>query len=247
MSAARLPNRLARPVDGAYDHVLGPGDAQFTLVEYGSYACPYCRAANDQIAGVRDRFGERLRYVFRHRPLTGSDIARRAAELAERADGPDRFWHAHVELMTRSETLVEDDLSAVASELDLVCDDAEQAEHIALRAKARVDADERSAHASGVMITPTFFINGRRYDGPWDESSLSDAMLGTLGHRVRSAALDFASWGPSAGVLLLVATLLAVALTNSPLGPAFAGAVAAGARLHPRRCRVSPVAAALGQ
>jgi NhaA family Na+:H+ antiporter len=72
------------------------------------------------------------------------------------------------------------------------------------------------------MITPTFFINGRRYDGPWDESSLSDALLGRLGHRVRSAALDFASWGPSAGLLLLLATVLAVALTNSPLGPAFA-------------------------
>ena len=68
------------------------------------------------------------------------------------------------------------------------------------------------------MITPTFFINGRRYDGPWDESSLADAMLGRLGHRVRSAALDFASWAPSAGVLLLLATILAVALTNSPLG-----------------------------
>ena len=85
MAAATLSNRLDRPVDEAYDHVLGPADAQITLVEYGSYACPYCRAANEQIAKVRDQFGERLRYVFRHRPLTGSDIARRAAELAERA------------------------------------------------------------------------------------------------------------------------------------------------------------------
>ena len=84
-----------------------------------------------------------------------------------------------------------------------------------------MDADVASARASGVMLTPTFFINGRRYDGPWDESSLADAMLGTLGHRVRSAALDFASWGPSAGVLLLLATVLAVALTNSALGPGF--------------------------
>jgi NhaA family Na+:H+ antiporter len=67
------------------------------------------------------------------------------------------------------------------------------------------------------MITPTFFINGRRYDGPWDESSLSDAMLGTLGHRVRSAALDFHSWGPSAGVLLLLATLLATTGSNRRL------------------------------
>ena len=222
MSQARPNNRLDRAVDEAYDHVLGPANAPITLVEYGSYACPYCRAANEQIAKVRDELGERLRYVFRHRPLTDSDIARRAAVLAERAEDPERFWRAHVELMTRSEELTEDDLRAVAGELSLAWEDPEEAEQAARRAQARVEADERSARASGVMITPTFFINGRRYDGPWDESSLADAMLGRLGHRVRSAALDFASWGPSAGVLLLVATLLAVAVTNSPLGPAFA-------------------------
>ncbi|MEN6587984.1 MAG: Na+/H+ antiporter NhaA, partial [Sulfuricella sp.] len=68
---------------------------------------------------------------------------------------------------------------------------------------------------------PTFFINGRRYDGPWDESSFTDAMLRSLGHRVRTAALTFASWAPSAGVLLLLATLLAVALTNSGWGRDF--------------------------
>ena len=69
--------------------------------------------------------------------------------------------------------------------------------------RARVEADIASARASGVRVTPTFFINGRRYDGPWDEVSLSEAMLGSLGHRVQSAAVDFASWAPSTGVLLL--------------------------------------------
>jgi Na+:H+ antiporter, NhaA family len=215
-------NWLDRAVDEGYDHVLGPANAQITLVEYGSYACPYCRTANEQIAEVRDRLGDRLRYVFRHRPLTDSDIARRAAELAERAEDPETFWRAHIALMTRSEELTEDDLRAVAGDLSLAREDPAEAAEAARRAKARVDADERSARASGVMITPTFYINGRRYDGPWDESSLADAMLGRLGHRVRSAALDFASWGPSAGVLLLLATVLAVVLTNSPLGPGFA-------------------------
>jgi NhaA family Na+:H+ antiporter len=47
-------------------------------------------------------------------------------------------------------------------------------------------------------------------------------MPGTLGHRVRSAALDFASRGPSAGALLLLATIVAVALTNTGLGQGFA-------------------------
>jgi NhaA family Na+:H+ antiporter len=88
---------LDRPVDENYDHVLGPASAQVTLVEYGSYACPHCRAANEQIAVVRDEFGDRLRYVFRHQPLTGNDLARRAAELAELAR-PDQFWKAHVKL-----------------------------------------------------------------------------------------------------------------------------------------------------
>jgi NhaA family Na+:H+ antiporter len=101
-------NRLDRSVDDESDHVLGPADAPITLVEYGSYACPYCRAANERIAEVRDQFGDRMRYVFRHRPLTGVEIARRAAELVERAPDPKRFWEEHIKLMTRSETLTEE-------------------------------------------------------------------------------------------------------------------------------------------
>ena len=67
---------------------------------------------------LRDRFGERMRYVFRIRPLTDNDLAWRSAELAERAP-QERFWKAHIELMTRSADLTEDDLDAVAAELGL--------------------------------------------------------------------------------------------------------------------------------
>jgi NhaA family Na+:H+ antiporter len=221
VAQAVLSNRLDRPVDDAADHILGPANAAITLVEYGSYACPHCRAANERIAEVRDQLGDRLRYVFRHKPLTGSDIARRAAELVERARSPKQFWDAHWTLMTRSAVLTEEDLVAVGKQLGLAQENATETEAAARRAKARVEADEASARASGVMITPTFFINGRRYDGPWDESSFSDAMLGTLGHRVRAAALDFAGWAPSAGILLLVATVLAILLTNTAAGPGF--------------------------
>ncbi|HUD96407.1 MAG TPA: Na+/H+ antiporter NhaA [Woeseiaceae bacterium] len=217
MSGGALTSRLDRPVDPNYDHILGRADARISLVEYGSYACPHCRSANEPIARLRDRFGDRMCYVFRHRPLTGSELARRAAELAECARDEEHFWNAHIELMTRSDILNDDDVTAVADELGLTQESPEDAEAALRRARERVDADEKSARGSGVQFTPTFFINGRRYDGPWDEVSLSDAMLNTLGHRVRTAALEFASWGPSAGILLLLATLLAVGLTNSPL------------------------------
>ncbi len=212
-------NRLDRPVDDALDHVLGPTNAPITLVEYGSYDCPHCRAANDRITEVRNQFGERLKYVFRHRPVTGSELARRAAELVERAATPEEFWDAHVTLMTRSAALTDRDLAAVATDLRVASDPAD-GEH-AQRAKNRVDADIASARASGVLFTPTFFINSRRYDGPWDESSFADAMLGSFGHRVRTAALGFASWAPSAGLLLLLASVVSIVLTNSELAATF--------------------------
>lgn len=212
-------DQLDRPVDPASDHILGPLDAPITLVEYGSYACSHCRTAHKRLADVRDQLDGRLRYVFRHRPLPGNELALRAAEVAERAAEDAAFWAAHDALMSRSNALTEDDVRAVAGQLN-VGPEAGETRDEAL-AQARVASDIESSSASGVVVTPTFFINGRRYEGLWEESSFVDAMLGSLGHRVRSASLDFARWAPSAGLLLLLASVLAVVLTNSAAGPAF--------------------------
>jgi len=216
-----MSNRLDRPVDSARDHVIGAESAAITLVEYGSYDCPHCRAANARISEVRGQLGDRVRYVFRHRPISGSELARRAADLVEQAATADEFWNAHVQLMTRSRSLTEEDLLAVGQELRLAQRPEADAVAIERVAQRRVDADIASSHASGVRYTPTFFINGLRYDGPWDEASFTDAMLGSLGHRTRVAALQFASWAPSAGLMLMFAAVLAVLVTNSTLGSAF--------------------------
>lgn len=212
---------LSHPVDNATDHVLGADDAPITLVEYGSYACPNCRAANERIADVRDELGDRLRYVFRHRPIPGNELARRAAELIERAPDEETFWKAHILLMTRSETLTQDDLRVVAEELGVDWETPGADAAAAATAKAHVDRDMRSARSSGVIETPTFFINERKYEGLWEEAAFADALYGSLGHRVRAAALDFARWAPASGLLLLIATIVAIVLTNSAAGPAF--------------------------
>jgi NhaA family Na+:H+ antiporter len=109
-----------------------------------------------------------------------------------------------------------DDFARIASDFGLPPLDGENA-----IVPARVQEDVGSAQRSGVIITPTFFINGRRYEGPWDENTLAEAMLGTLGHRLHAATLNFARWAPAAGLLLLLMSVLAVVLGNSPLGPAF--------------------------
>jgi len=221
MAHAR-PTKLEPPFDIRRDHVLGNPDAELTLVEYGSYACQHCHAVHEIIEGLRSRFGERMRYVFRHLPVAGSEDAVRAAELAEyAAQTTGRFWEVHEALMERGPAFSEGDFERIAEDFDLPPRDATHEPAFAA-AQARVREAAESARRSGARITPTFFINGRRYAGTWDESSLADAMLGSLGHRIQATAFEFVRWGPSAGLLLGLATALALVLSNSPLGSAFA-------------------------
>src|SRR5688572_98596 len=200
------------------EHALGADNADITLVEYGSYHCPYCKGAHEVVSNLRDRFGERLRYIFRHRPITGDERALHAAELVEYAhENGGRFWDAHDQLMQRGAGLAESDLDQVADKLGLDLGD----EQAWSRARQRVRDDRASAAHHGATSSPTFLINGRRYEGPWDEDTLAEALRGSLGHRFQAAALDFARWAPSTGLLLLLMTLLAVALDNSRFGAAF--------------------------
>jgi NhaA family Na+:H+ antiporter len=212
--------RLSPPVQGGRDHCLGSDVADLTLVEYGSFDCPYCQGAHEVIASLRDRFGDRLRYVFRHRPITGNAKARAAAEAVEYAhESAGQYWEAHDELMKKGTRLAEDDLASLVTTLQLPERDGAGADAWA-RAQQKVAEDMQSAGESGALVSPTFYINGRRYEGPWDESALAEALRGSLGHRLQAAALDFARWAPSTGLMLLTMTVLAVALANSPWGGA---------------------------
>jgi NhaA family Na+:H+ antiporter len=212
-------NHLDRAVDPARDHVLGSPDAEMTLLEYGSYASSASQAAHEVVAHLRDRFGDRLRYVFRHEPIAGQELAEEAAVLAEYAGQTEgRFWPVHVALMRRSGTLDAQDLERIAAGAELP---AERDQAALAEARRRVREDRESAARSGARVAPTFFIGERRYDGPWDEGSLSDALLGALGHRVQAAAVDFVHWGPSAGIALLLMSVLAVVLANSSIGARF--------------------------
>lgn len=219
--AAPRASRLDRGVDPRHDHVLGPPDAEMTLVEYGSYACPSCHVAHEVVARLRDRFGERMRYVFRHKPIADNASAEHAAVLAEYAGATgDRFWEVHDALMQRGPEFDEAEFEAIATAHDLPAREAMDTAALDA-ARERVRADVASARRSGAIVSPTFYINDRRYEGAWDEVSLAEALLGSLGHRMHAATLDFVRWGPSAGLSLLLMTALALALANSPAGPAF--------------------------
>jgi NhaA family Na+:H+ antiporter len=218
MTPSRL-TKLDPPIDPQRDHVLSEGDAELTLLEYGSYTSPSCHAAHGVIADLRDRFGDRMRYVYRHSP--DGESGRRAAELAEYAsETTGEFWPVHDALMKRGPAFNAHDFEEIASEFQLPAA-GERAAEARRAAASRVTEDSDSAQRNGVIITPTFFINGRRYEGPWDENTLAEAMLGTLGHRLHAATVNFVRWGPSAGLLLLIMSILAVVLANSSFASVF--------------------------
>src|SRR4051812_46103961 len=115
--------KLDPRVDSTADHILGNPQAELSLVEFGSYACPSCHSAHEVIADLRDRFGDRLRYVFRHRPVENSADADRAAELAERVfERTGEFWPIHDALMKRGPVFTETDFEELEREFAVVED-----------------------------------------------------------------------------------------------------------------------------
>jgi protein-disulfide isomerase len=156
--------RLALPV-GDRDHVQGPASASVTLVEYGDYECPYCRAAAAIVQELQRLLPSQLRFVFRHLPLENlHPHARQAAEAAEAAASQGKFFEMHAALFEHQAALEGEDLMGYAAELDL--DTARfRADLDAHTHASRVREDFRSGLRSGVRGTPTFYLDDIRYDG----------------------------------------------------------------------------------
>jgi protein-disulfide isomerase len=175
MSKRTTAAELTLPV-GERDHALGPADAPVTLVEYGDYECPHCGRAYPIVQQVRRRLGRRLRFVFRNFPLRESHPhAEHAAEVAEAAGAQGKFWEMHDRLFERQFALDDDYLVEYAGDLGL--DAARVGRELAAGSYApRVREDFRSGVTSGVNGTPTFFINGLRYDESWDVEPLVAAL-----------------------------------------------------------------------
>lgn len=154
------------------DHVKGPRDATVTLVQYGDFDCPSCGDAYAMLNRVQDQLGTQLRIVFRHFPLTEMHpYAEKAAEAAEAAGEQGTFWRMHDLLYENQEDLSHQALVEYADRLDLDVDRFEREIEEGVH-EERIERDVTSGVNSGVDGTPTFFIDGERYDGPLEYQPL---------------------------------------------------------------------------
>jgi protein-disulfide isomerase len=166
-----VSGKLVPPVSDA-DHSQGSSTAVVTLVEYGDFECSYCGMAYPIIKSIQQQMGDDLRFVFREFPLTEvHPHAQHAAEAAEAAAQSGKFWEMHDILYEHQSRLADDDLLRYAADAGLDPDEVARA----LEDGTCVDAvrDQfMSGVRSGVNGTPTFFVNGKRYDGLWNNEAV---------------------------------------------------------------------------
>jgi len=170
------------PPVSEHDHSAGPDNAPVTLVEYGDYECPYCGMAHPIVQSIQRKLGDQLRFVFRNFPLREAHPhAQHAAEAAESAGAQGKFWEMHDIIFEHQDALEDLDLIRYAGDIGI--DPDRVADDLANKTREkRVREDFRSGVRSGVNGTPTFFINGERYNGPWADEirfarALQDAAL----------------------------------------------------------------------
>jgi len=167
--------KLTPPV-GERDHIQGSSHARVTLVEYGDYECPYCGEAYPMVKALQRHFKDKLRLVFRNFPLAEAHPhAAQAAQAAEAAGAQGKFWEMHDQLYENQSALEDNDLAGYADALglDVPLFLRQMTDH---HITARVREDFLSGVRSGVNGTPTFFINGFRYDGSYDLESMVAAI-----------------------------------------------------------------------
>jgi protein-disulfide isomerase len=168
--------QLSLPVSESRDHIQGPATAAVTLVEYGDYECPYCAQAYLIVKEVQERLGNKLRFVFRNYPLSKlRPHSYQSALAVETAAAQGKFWEMYDFLFKHGQSLTDDNLIQSAAKLGLQINKFD----IEFRNRTHsrhVDEDIQSGEESGVTKTPTFFINGDRYDDSWDLDSLLSAL-----------------------------------------------------------------------
>jgi protein-disulfide isomerase len=164
--AASRPSTAWRVPVGS-SPVRGSDKAPVTLVLFGDFQCPFCVRVEGTIAQLSQRYGDKLRVVWKNLPLAGHSRAEPAAELALEAraqKGDAGFWKVHDALVAQAGALEATDLEAVAKAAGL--DVPKAMRNVAARAhRAAIEEDEELADALGADSTPTAFINGVKLEG----------------------------------------------------------------------------------
>lgn len=158
---------MLQPGINKKDHIQGSFTAPVVLVEYGDYQCPHCGAAHPEVKKLIRHFGEKMAFIFRNFPLSEShEMAFPSALSAEAAAAKGLFWEMHDALFARQPLLVKGahGLEQIIGSVGLDPREIEKEWNNPALIQ-RVNDDFEGGVLSGVNGTPSFFINGVKYNG----------------------------------------------------------------------------------
>jgi protein-disulfide isomerase len=142
----------------------GPANAPVTIVEFSDFQCPFCSRLTPTLKQVEEKYGDKVRIVFRQYPLPFHQFAQKAAEASLCANEQGKFWQMHDAMFANQQALEVAQLKAKAAELGLNAEQFNQCIDSGKHAAA-IQADMKEGSAAGVSGTPAMFINGRFISG----------------------------------------------------------------------------------
>lgn len=174
-----LEDPVSIPTAG--DPFKGPAAAKITLVEFSDFQCPYCAAAAAKVDAIMKAYPKDIRLVFKQFPLDMHPQARISAQAALAAQNQGKFWELHDKMFANYRQLSRDRIIAMAREVGLdmtrFTADLENA-----KSKATINREIDEGVNFGVSGTPSFFINGKKYNGPIEAEALKPILEKELGH-----------------------------------------------------------------
>lgn len=162
------------------DPVKGSEKAKLTIVEFSDFQCPYCSKVVPEVKEVLRQFPNDIKFVFKQFPLDSHSDAEFGAEVALAAQAQGKFWEMHDLLYAGFPDLTRARINAYAKQLNLDMSrfNADLASH---KYKARVMAEEKEGEDAGVSGTPTFFFNGKRFNGTFEVATVVPLVKKELG------------------------------------------------------------------
>jgi protein-disulfide isomerase len=153
--------------------VLGNPNALVTIIEFSDFQCPFCSRVEPTLKGLRDKYGDKIRLVWKNEPLPFHPAAGPAAQAAMevRAEKGDKgFWDVHDKFFANQKDLVNgqapnvDAIVKMAAETGASADKLKKAVTDSTH-KKEIDADQELSEDFQASGTPHFFVNGRRLVG----------------------------------------------------------------------------------
>lgn len=173
----------------------GPEDALVTIVEFSEFQCPFCTRVGPTLEQIIETYGDDVRIVFKHNPLSFHDRAEPAARAAIAAQNQGKFWEMHDLLFANQRELTDANLEAWAEQLGLNMDRF-RADMESDETAARIREDQQLASRLAARGTPHFFINGYRLRG----AQPFDRFRAVIDERLEEANELVANGTPRSGV-----------------------------------------------